>query len=83
LPKSERLTAVIVDSPGGDIFEADKIARFVGEVELGVPVLSGGQCSSACFLIFAAAVRRYMAPDALIGIHSVSDNGQESILRVE
>jgi hypothetical protein len=40
---------------------------------------SGSQCSSACFLLFAAAGQRAVAPDALIGVHSASDNGQENI----
>jgi hypothetical protein len=81
LPKSDRLFAFIIDSPGGDLFEAEKIANIVREAEVQVVVPSGSQCSSACFLIFAAAVRRYVAPDALIGVHSAreTDSGQETV----
>jgi hypothetical protein len=78
LPKSDRFFGFFVDSPGGDILEAEKIAAAVREADVQVVVPSGSQCSSACFLIFAAAVRRYMAPDALIGVHSVSEAGQET-----
>jgi hypothetical protein len=81
LPKSDRIVAFFVDSPGGDLFEAEKIAGVVREAAVQVVVPSGSQCSSACFLIFAAAVRRYVAPDALIGVHSASDSesGQETV----
>jgi hypothetical protein len=42
-------------------------------------VLSGSQCNSACFLLFAAGAPKVIAPDALIGVHSASDEGQENL----
>lgn len=39
----------------------------------------GIECSSACFLIFAAGSRLFVRPDALIGVHSVSENGEETV----
>ena len=51
----------------------------VSELNTRVFVPSGSQCSSACFLLFAAAKHRLMAPDALLGVHSVSDAGIEDL----
>jgi len=68
-----------VDSPGGNIFEAEKIAAFIDKSAAAVAIPSGGQCSSACFLLFAAAAHRFVAPDALIGVHSASENGKENL----
>ncbi len=83
LPQSETgtqvsIAGVIIDSPGGNIIEAEKIAAYVHAAEVPLIVSSGMQCSSACFLLFAAAHRRIMAPDALIGVHSASEGGEES-----
>jgi hypothetical protein len=69
----------VVDSPGGNIAEAEKIALFINKAAAEVAIPSGSQCLSACFLLFAAAAHRFMAPDALIGVHSVSQNGQETL----
>jgi hypothetical protein len=57
-------------SPGGDIQEALKIARFVKG--LYTPVYVGratGPCVSACFFIFASAATREAGGTGKIGIH--------------
>jgi len=79
LSQSEGTLSFFVDSPGGNIFEAEKIAAFINKSAAAVAIPSGSQCSSACFLLFAAAAHRLMAPDALIGVHSTSENGQENL----
>ena len=79
LPQSDRTLSFIIDSPGGNIVEAEKIAAYIHKIEAAVIIPSGSQCSSACFLLFAAAARRSMAPDALVGVHSVSEGGQENL----
>jgi hypothetical protein len=79
LAKSDGVLSFFVDSPGGSIFEAEKIAGLINKGGAWVSIPSGSQCSSACFLLFAAAARRFMAPDALIGVHSVSESGQENL----
>ena len=72
LSQSGRTLSFFVDSPGGNLFEAGKIAAFINKSAAAVTIPSGSQCSSACFLLFAAAAHRFMAPDALIGVHSSS-----------
>ena len=76
---SDRISSFFVDSPGGSVVEAEKIASYIHEAGIAVTIPSSSQCSSACFLLFAAGSRRVMAPDALIGVHSASENGQENL----
>jgi hypothetical protein len=77
--QSNGIPSFFIDSPGGNIAEAEKIAAYIHETGATVTIPSGSQCSSACFLLFAAAAHRFMAPDALIGVHSVSYNGEENL----
>jgi hypothetical protein len=79
VPSHVQVKAIFIDSGGGNLLEASKIAAFFGKTQPLVIVPSGSQCSSACFLLFAAAGQRAVAPDGLIGVHSASDNGQEDI----
>ena len=79
LSQSEGTLSFFVDSPGGNIFEAVQIATFINKSAAVVAIPGGSQCSSACFLLFAAAAHRFMAPDALIGVHSASYDGQENL----
>lgn len=53
---------------------AEAIVRLHASVFVG----EASECSSACFLLFAAGSRRIVRPDALIGVHSVSENGEET-----
>jgi hypothetical protein len=79
LPSNDHIVGFIIDSPGGNVFEAEKLAGLIEKSGITVAVPSNGQCSSACFLLFAAASHRMAAPNALIGVHSVSENGKETI----
>ncbi len=49
---------LLVDSQGGDVAEAIKIAEVVERYWLPVEVASDGECSSACFFIYVAAPHR-------------------------
>jgi hypothetical protein len=79
VPSSDDIKAIFIDSGGGNVVEASKIAALFNKTAAVVVVPSGSQCASACFLLFAAAAQRAVAPDALIGVHSANDNGQEDI----
>ena len=78
-PKDVNLKAIFIDSGGGNLSEASKLAELLSKIRPLVIIPSGTQCTSACFLLFAAAGQRAVAPDALIGVHSASDNGHEDI----
>jgi hypothetical protein len=80
LAQTDRVTSLLVNSPGGNVAEAENLARVIIEYKLSVFVPPGSQCSSACFLLFAAASSRFAAPNAVIGVHSASlVNGEETI----
>jgi hypothetical protein len=79
--RGDRVVGFVVDSPGGDLNEAAKIADFIHRLGLSVAVPNGSECASACFLLFAAAPRRFAGPDAHIGVHRVSHGvGQDDLI---
>jgi len=79
LPASDRVAGVVVDSPGGGLVEAETLAGVIRRAAFPVFVPPGGQCSSACFLLFAAAPNRFVAADAAIGVHRANENGKETL----
>lgn len=66
-------TVLILNSTGGSIDEATKIAR--GILSSGVPVvvLPRGKCASACFILLAAARTKMVSRSSRIGVHSAFD----------
>jgi hypothetical protein len=78
LPPTDRIIGFALDSPGESVVEASEIAQMIKETSKSVLVTNNSGCSSACFLLFAAGSRRFVEPDALIGVHSASMNGDET-----
>jgi hypothetical protein len=76
---AERLLGVALDSPGGTVTDGADLARIIHEHRLAVVVPTNSKCTSACFLMLAAAPRRLVAADALVGVHGASeDDGKET-----
>src|SRR5262249_49800538 len=67
LATTPRVQTIILDSNGGRIFEADRIAAIVRE--RGISTYVEGHCESACTRIFLAAKDRSATPNARIGFH--------------
>ena len=67
-----------LDSPGGSVVEAEKIAEGMHQLKTTVGVLGQSRCVSACFLIFAAGSNKMAEATALIGVHSASEAGTEN-----
>src|SRR5215204_4648445 len=65
----------VLNSPGGSPKVATNIAGSIRETSSFVMVLSGSECSSACFILLAAAKIKIIAPDALISVHSAQTKG--------
>jgi hypothetical protein len=65
---------VLLNSPGGKVKDALAISREVNT--RGWDTHVSGQCSSACFIIFAAGHRRTYASNSRIGVHSASVHHQ-------
>jgi hypothetical protein len=73
------ISALRLDSPGGSLAEAIKLADLVRRAKLPTVVAAGSRCVSACFVVFAAGIEKFADYDALIGIHGVSDKfGRET-----
>lgn len=66
-PKSPYFSGVIVNSPGGSVDEAIKIAKLVKSLYTPVSVDPNGYCASACFFIFLAGSGRSASPAELMG----------------
>ena len=54
-------TVVSLNSRGGFVAEATKIAAYLHEQHQNVTVFSKNQCVSACFMLFAAGKQRFVA----------------------
>jgi hypothetical protein len=78
VPTGRKLLALALDSPGGNVVEGEQLARLIRARGLPVVIPSNSQCVSACFLLVAASTRRFAASDALIGVHSANENGNET-----
>ncbi len=78
-PSGPRFIGFSLDSPGGNLFEAEKIAEGIHRLHTSVVVLKNSMCASACFLLFAASERTVIEPGASIGVHSASLGGKEDL----
>lgn len=73
------ILAYVLDSLGGNVEAAAGLAYDIRHDDKPVMLLSGAKCISACFLLISAAREKFLAPDAIVGIHSASTPaGQES-----
>ncbi|HEX5327813.1 MAG TPA: hypothetical protein VFW75_14180, partial [Acetobacteraceae bacterium] len=77
-PPNERILALALDSPGGNLAEAVRLATLIRGARSTVAVFSGRKCVSACFLLFAAGSKRFVEADALVGVHSASQAGHQT-----
>ena len=73
-----QLSAVALDSPGGNVVEGELLAQLIHARKLVVVIPSNSKCVSACFLLLAASPKRLAAADALVGVHSASEGGEET-----
>jgi hypothetical protein len=73
---------LVLNSPGGNILEAEGLAELIRGHGMAVEVLDGQMCASACFLLFAASRDKSAAPGAMIGVHSASLFGDENLITV-
>lgn len=57
---------VVLDSPGGDVHETEKIASVIEKVGYATRVDRGDSCASACFMLYVAGAIRSPAGSILI-----------------
>jgi hypothetical protein len=68
--KAPQLRYVVLDSPGGRLYEAHEIATVVRQ--RGLRTRASGDCASACTLVFVAGTQRSLAGPARLGFHRAS-----------
>jgi hypothetical protein len=68
--RQEGAVGLIVNSPGGNVYEARKLGRYLRASGLKVAV--DKVCASACIDVLAGGVSRYITRGARIGIHQSS-----------
>jgi hypothetical protein len=78
LPPKTIIHGFALDSHGGNVAEASKLAAFIHGSELPTIVDSTSACESACFLVFAAGKLKLVQSGAVIGVHSASIYGTET-----
>jgi hypothetical protein len=80
LMQDQPFRCLMLNSRGGSVVEAEKIAGLIHRNHVEVEVPDGGMCASACFLLFAAGERRWIGgPNVRIGVHSVANpEGEET-----
>jgi hypothetical protein len=67
--------SVVLDSPGGHLYEGRGLAKLFTEKQLDTYVYS--ECSSACATAFIGGVVRYLGPEGKLGFHQYRiDNRQ-------
>ncbi len=65
--RRRKAIGLVINSPGGSVFEARKLGRYLRANGLRTAV--DGYCVSACVDVLAGGVERYVTPDARLGIH--------------
>ena len=73
LDSSRTVRVIHLNSSGGRIAEADKLASLISQRQL--ITYTRTSCSSACALAFLAGRERYIGEQGRIGFHSASVNG--------
>jgi hypothetical protein len=69
---NRRLRGVILNSPGGEVFEGIKLAAMMKHYQFDAGVAKGGVCASACFMVWSAGQTRYVYADSRVAIHSAT-----------
>ncbi|MBX3583952.1 MAG: hypothetical protein KF810_18850 [Rhizobiaceae bacterium] len=67
--RGEYVKVVSLNSPGGSLDDAMKMAKMIRERELATEVLDGALCASSCPLVLAGGEIRTVAPSAAVGVH--------------
>jgi hypothetical protein len=65
--RRRRAVGLVINSPGGSVFEARKLGRHLRAMGLRTAVDEA--CTSACIDVLAGGVERYVTPKAKLGIH--------------
>jgi hypothetical protein len=65
--RRDKAIGLLINSPGGSLFEARRLGRYLRANGLRVGV--DGLCTSACVDVLAGGIERYVTSNAMLGIH--------------
>jgi hypothetical protein len=65
--RAEKAVGLVINSPGGSLYEARQLGRWLREN--GFPVGVDKLCTSACVDVLAGGIERYVTANARLGIH--------------
>ncbi len=65
--RRRQAVGLVINSPGGSVFEARKLGRHLRS--MGMRTAVDESCTSACIDVLAGGVERYVTPKAKLGIH--------------
>ena len=65
--RAERAVGLVINSPGGSLYEARRLGRWLREN--GLPVGVDDLCTSACVDVLAGGIERYVTANVRLGIH--------------
>jgi ATP-dependent Clp protease protease subunit len=69
----DRSIRIILNSPGGDIYQGLAIYDAIKRCQSQVEILATGQCMSAASIILQAADTRTLSPNCLVMVHDGED----------
>ena len=78
LASNTTVTGIILDSPGGWVYEGRQVSIIIREEKLDTYTITG--CSSACTIAFVSGNRRTLAYGASLGFHRYSAIGEGRVL---
>ena len=70
-------SVVMVDGPGGRVLEAMMIGTEIRRRGISTVLPGNHSCASACALIYLSGAKRYIGPQASIGLHSAANHGRD------
>lgn len=73
-----RMRAIALDSPGGNVVEAAKMAFIIHSRGFVTAVPKGAVCASACVLLFAAGSRKIVSAGAALGVHGAAIGSRQT-----
>ena len=65
--RAEKAVGLVINSPGGSLYEARRLGRWLREN--GLPVGVDKLCTSACVDVLAGGIERYVTANVRLGIH--------------
>jgi hypothetical protein len=71
--------AFLFNSPGGNPFGAYDVAEWITKNNFDTVVGDNGECTSACVIVWAAGVHKFVSATAKIGVHNASSDTKSLI----